>query len=188
VLDVGKNVRLWGYWQAPKYFESIESELRSTFRFKRPLEGEAAQIAEDIKKNNAVSLHVRRSDYVTPKYQSTYGTTGLPYYDAAVKYIADHVKDPKFYIFSDDIAWCKENLKLAFPVEYMERSSEGFKASAHLELMSLCKHNIIANSTFSWWGAWLNANPDKIVVTPKQWRVGEGSEKDEIVPEKWIKV
>jgi hypothetical protein len=131
---------------------------------------------------------VRRADYVLPKYQSTYGMTNLSYYDDAVRYIAERVENPTFYIFSDDIAWCRENIKFAFPVEYMERNTEGFKASGHLQLMSLCKSNIITNSTFSWWGSWLNTNPGKIVVAPKTWKADASDSKEDITPAAWIKM
>jgi len=183
-----KELFLWGFWQTPKYFSGIEDELREAFRFVHPLDGDAARIAEDIKNTNSVSLHVRRADYVLPKYRNTYGETNLSYYDKAVQSMAQKVADPKFYIFSDDIAWCKENIKLSFPVEYIERSSEGPKASHHLQLMSLCKHNIIANSTYSWWGAWLNQNPGKHVIAPAVWHVGEQAGDDDIIPAGWERI
>ncbi len=173
VVSGKKEIFLWGFWQSPKYFDGIEDELREAFRFVHPLDGAAVQIAEDIKRKNSVSLHVRRTDYVAPKYQKMYGETNLDYYRRAIDTIAATVDNPTFYIFSDDIAWCKENIKPAFPVEYVERNSQGPKASHHLQLMSLCKHNIIANSTFSWWGAWLNRNPEKIVIAPKEWLAGQ---------------
>lgn len=185
VVSGAKELFLWGFWQTPKYFKGIEDELRAAFRFRYPLEGEAVRIAEDIKKNNSVSLHVRRADYVASKYEKTYGKTNLSYYEKAVKMIGGKVKDPKFYIFSDDIEWCKKNIKSSFPVEYMERDSEGPKASHHLQLMSLCKHNIIANSTFSWWGAWLNRNPGKTVIAPSVWHFGEEPGEEEIIPHGW---
>jgi hypothetical protein len=185
VFSAGKNIFLWGFWQTPKYFEGIEDEIREAFRFRYPLEGEAATIAEDIKKHNSIALHVRRADYVMPKYQEMYGETNLSYYDKAVRFMTDHVKDPKFYVFSDDVAWCKENIKLAYPMEYIERSSEGPKANYHVQLMSLCKHNIVANSTFSWWAAWLNQNPGKIVVAPKEWSRSVPSGECDIIPSSW---
>ena len=188
VLDSGKSVFLYGRWQVPNYFKEVEQELRNDFRFKYPLDGEAAAIAKDIKKNNSVSLHVRRADYVIPKYEKTYGATNLSYYDCAVRSMANAVKDPKFYIFSDDIAWCKENVKLPFPAEYVERNSEGPKASHHLQLMSLCKHNIIANSTFSWWGAWLNQTSGKRVIAPAVWHAGDQSSEESIIPAEWEKI
>ena len=130
---------------------------------------------------------MRRGDYVT--YRSvltTLGLVGVPYYDRAIEYMAQHVKDPHFFIFSNDIAWCKENIKPGFPVTYLGDDTAGPKASFHLQLMSHCKHNIIPNSTFSWWGAWLNRNSQKIVIAPKEWRIAGSRGKDDIIPASWI--
>jgi hypothetical protein len=185
-LNAGKNVSLWGYWQSPKYFESVENELRSVFRFKHPLEGEAKDLANQIAATNSVSLHVRRGDYV--KFKSVaemMGGTDLSYYDRASRYIGERVTQSHFFIFSDDIEWCKQNIKLSFPVTYVSSSSSGPKSAYHLQLMSLCKNNIIANSTFSWWGAWLNGNPGKIVVAPKQWHINGSETKDDVIPKNW---
>ena len=188
VVDGGKELFLWGFWQTPKYFKGIEDELRAAFRFKHPLDGESARIAKDIMNGESVSLHVRRADYVLPKYEKGYGKTDVAYYERAVGIIASRVRDPKFYIFSDDIAWCRGNIKFPFPTEYIERASEGPKASHHLQLMSLCKHNIITNSTFSWWGAWLNRNPKKVVIAPARWYAGASADSVDIVPAHWIKL
>lgn len=188
VFNAGSNVFLWGFWQTPNYFQGIEGMLREAFRFKYALGGLAAEIGEDIKANNSISLHVRRTDFITPRGEIINGKTDLAYYNQAVNFIAAKVENPKFYLFSDDIEWCKKNIKIGFPVEYLERSSEGPKASHHLQLMSLCKHNIITNSTFSWWGAWLNQNPTKHVVAPAIWRVGRGPGDDDIVPAGWERI
>lgn len=188
VLNSGKNVFLWGFWQTPKYFEGIADEVRAAFSFKGPIEGIAEQIAEDIQRNNSVSIHVRRTDYTAAKYVKTYGKTDLSYYDKAVSYIAERANNPKFYIFSDDIAWCKDNIRLSFPTVYVGQDSEGPKASYHLQLMALCKHNIIANSTFSWWGAWLNANSEKVVIAPKRWTAGIAEGEGDFVSTEWIRV
>lgn len=182
-----KDVRLWGFFQGERYFEKHRDAVRDSFRFRDPLEGAAAAIAETIKKENSVSIHVRRGDYLLPKYQSLYGATDISYYDRAIAYVADRVASPHFFIFSDDIAWCRGNLKPPGPTTYVDDASKGPKASFHLHLMSLCKHNIIANSSFSWWGAWLNQNSEKLVVGPRQWYVNEGESQDILLPE-WIKI
>lgn len=197
VVSARGNVLLYGRWQSEKYFAEIADEVRAAFRFRHPFEGEAKALAEKIRGSNSVSLHVRRGDYAAFKnVAAIMGETNLGYYAAAARYVAEHARagggeparDPHFFIFSDDIAWCKENIKLAFPATYVSATSEGPKASWHMELMSLCRHNIITNSTFSWWGAWLNNNPQKIVVAPKHWLTdGNGDDKD-IVPERWIRL
>src|SRR5258708_7928415 len=189
VLTAGENTLLFGRWQSEKYFADIVDDIRTAFRFRHSLEGEAKVLGEKIRSVNSVSLHVRRGDYASFKnVEKVMGATNVPYYEKAASYIAERVKDPQFFVFSDDIEWCKTNIKLKFPVTFMSPESEGPKASYHLELMSLCKHNIVANSTFSWWGAWLNSNPQKIVTAPEHWYAdGRGGDED-IIPEKWIKL
>ncbi len=189
VLRAQGNFLLWGYWQSEKYFADNADDVRRAFRFKRELAGEAAAVAEKIRNSNSVSLHVRRGDYV--KFESVKKITGgtdLSYYSRAVAYMADHVSAPHFFIFSDDSAWCRENIKIPYSVTYLDDASAGPKAAFHLQLMSLCKHNIIANSTFSWWGAWLNAHPDKIVVAPEQWNTSPKGDQADIIPEGWIRM
>ena len=115
-----------------------------------------------------------------------HGVCSLEYYANAIKNVSEKVVNPVFYVFSDDIAWVKENLKIDFPTKYV---SDGIlKDYEELMLMSYCKHNIIANSSFSWWGAWLNKNPEKVVVAPKQWFADESVDTSEIIPETWIRL
>ncbi len=189
VLHAKGDVLLWGRWQNPRYFEDAAEELREReFRFRIPLEGGAKTLGEEISATNSVGIHVRRGDYLLPVGQALYGATDLAYYERAVAYMAGKVSNPHFYVFSDDQAWCRENLKLsAGPMTFVDDSSAGPKSSFHLRLMSLCKHNIIANSTFSWWGAWLNRNPEKIVVAPGKWMIN-GANGQGIVPEAWVRV
>jgi hypothetical protein len=178
---------LWGFYQGEKYFAGEKEAVRAAFRFRQPLAGEAALIAETIKWGDSVSLHVRRADYVTFKNnEKLFGKTDVSYYERAAAYVAERVGGAHFFVFSDDIAWCREHIKLPFSTTYMDDASRGPKAAFHLELMSLCKHNIIANSSFSWWGAWLNNNPGKIVVAPKRWSLSGAS--DDIVPSGWIRI
>lgn len=188
VLDARGNVLLYGRWQSEKYFAGVKDDVRAAFRFRRPLQGEAKALAEKIAGCNSVSLHVRRGDYATFKnVERLMGKTDLGYYGRATKYVAGRTKNPEFFVFSDDIAWCRVNLKLSFKATYVDDASRGPKAAFHLELMSRCKHNIITNSTFSWWGAWLNANPQKIVIAPKNWYTDPAVKSDIILPG-WIKI
>jgi hypothetical protein len=187
VLDSRGNALLWGFWQSEKYFADVAGDVRTAFQFRDPFEGEVKALAEKIGSCNAVSLHVRRGDYLSPKYASAYGATDLSYYERALKYVAEHAQNPTIFIFSDDIDWCRENVKPKFPTVYVDDATRGAKASGHLKLMSLCKHNIIANSSFSWWGAWLNQNPSKIIVAPKQWYARSTGGSD-ITPASWIRI
>jgi hypothetical protein len=187
VLAAGSDAFLWGFWQSPKYFAGAEAEIRNAFKFRHSLSGEALALAGKIKNSNSVAIHVRRGDYLSSKYRHLYGETNIDYYLKAIEYIAEHIKLPSFFVFSDDVAWCKENIKPPFPTTYVDDASRGPKSSFHMQLMSLCKHNVIANSTFSWWPAWLNADKDKIVVAPKKWLASSEYEED-IIPEGWVKL
>lgn len=190
VLDAGKNLLLFGYWQSEKYFEPVKDAIREAFVFQAPLVGVAETLAKEIQNTNSVALHVRRGDYVTAENtRKLMGDTNLNYYEKAVAYIAERVKDPHFFIVSNDPAWCKENIKISFPVTYLDDASAGPKNIYHLQLMSLCKHNIIANSTFSWWGAWLNRNPQKLVVAPAVWTAaGKPEDEHDITPADWKRI
>lgn len=178
---------VWQFSQGEKYFIKNSKAIRESFQFKYPLTGVAADIAVMIKESDSVSLHVRRGDYTLPKYKALYGDTDKAYYERAIAFIAGRVPDPHFFIFSDDITWCRENIKPSFPTVYIDDTSRGPKAAFHLELMSLCKYNIIANSSFSWWGAWLNANPQKIIIAPERWSVNK-EESSDIVPSAWVRL
>lgn len=185
IKDVPRDCYLVGYWQSEKYFENVASVIRDEFTFKLPLTNLNAEIAEQVNKLNAVSLHVRRGDYANnPDTTTTHGLCSLEYYQAAIKYIAGRVEQPRFFIFSDDIAWVKENLKMDFPCQYVAHN-KGAESYNDMRLMSLCKHHIIANSSFSWWGAWLNPNADKIVVAPKRWFVNE-TNTEYLIPQDWV--
>lgn len=165
---VGSNY-LVGYWQSEKYFKSHETIIRSDFNFKSSLSNEDAKIIEDISKHDSISLHVRRGDYISnPKASSTHGLCSIDYYSKALKLVTEHLTNPKVFIFSDDISWVKHNLRSEYDFRYVIHNS-GDQSFNDMRLMSLCQHNIIANSTFSWWAAWLNANSNKIVVAPKNW-------------------
>ncbi len=189
VLSVKGNNILWGFWQSEKYFEDIAQDIRKKFSFAKKISGEAEKIAQEVKSTNSVSLHVRRGDYVKfENMKKIAGETDISYYTRACSYIAERVPSPNFFVFSDDIAWCRENIKIPFPITYLDEKTAGPKNAYHLELMSLCKHNIIANSSFSWWGAWLNQNPGKIVVAPKKWYATTSSHEEDIVPETWTRI
>ena len=189
IQNVLHDSYLYGCWQSEKYFKEAAPVIRTDFRFKGFLAGQNAELAGQMDKVNAISLHVRRGDYVTnPKTLARHGLCSMDYYHAAMKYISDRVEQPYFFIFSDDIPWIKDNLKINFPCQYIEHNS-GTKSYNDMHLMSLCRHHIIANSSFSWWGAWLNPRGDKIVVAPKNWFANENDDKNNIkdlFPYGWI--
>jgi hypothetical protein len=178
---------LLGYWQTERYFEDIVDIIRADFAFKLPLNAKNLALAQQISEVNAVSLHVRRGDYVqNPAAFVVHGLCSLSYYREAIQSIANKVKQPYFFVFSDDMAWVKENLSIPFPCQYVAHN-QGMDSYNDMRLMSLCQHHIIANSSFSWWGAWLNPNINKTVIAPKQWFAGNKDTRD-LLPAAWIKL
>jgi hypothetical protein len=144
-----------------------------------------ADLVEQISKVNAVSLHVRRGDYVqNAKTNANHGVCSLDYYRAAIQNILERVEAPSFFIFSDDIPWVKEHLVLDIPCRYVDHN-QGVESYNDMRLMSLCRHHIIANSSFSWWGAWLNPDPQKIVIAPQKWFANDNIV-DDLFPPEWV--
>lgn len=185
LAGVPAGAYLHGYWQSERYFRSVADIVRADFRFVAALDGEARSWSERLLGDNSVGLHVRRGDYVAnPSTLAVHGVCPLAYYARAVETIAARVRDPVFYVFSDDLPWARSHLEIAHPVRFVDANS-GAASYRDLQLMSLCKHNIIANSSFSWWGAWLNPNPGKTVVAPARWFAGRPQPKD-LYPESWI--
>ena len=185
INGVPKNSYLSGYWQSESYFQAAEQVIRSDFTFKPALNLRNVELAEQIGQVNAVSLHVRRGDYANnKKTNATHGLCSLDYYRMAIQHVAQRVDQPHFFIFSDDQSWAKEYLKIEFPCRYIDHN-QGIESYNDMRLMSLCKHHIIANSSFSWWGAWLNANQSKIVVGPKKWFASNKNTSD-LLPSSWV--
>jgi hypothetical protein len=187
--DINKlkeNSYLEGYWQSEKYFIEYAENIRMDFTFKLPFSNENAEIVKQISQVNAVSLHVRRGDYVSNAKNAFIGVCSLEYYRKAIECIKSQLDMPVFFVFSDDINWVKNNLVLDKTSVFVSHN-KGSESYNDMRLMSLCKHNIIANSSFSWWGAWLNSNPQKIVIAPKQW-FASGQDDRDLIPEAWIRV
>jgi len=185
IKDVPHDCYLAGYWQSEKYFMDVAPEIKADFTFKPPLARKNVDLAEQIAKVNSVSLHVRRGDYVSnTKTNVNHGVCSLDYYRSAIRLIAERVEHPHFFIFSDDIGWVKDNLRMNFPCEYVDHN-QGEESYNDMHLMSLCRHQIVANSSFSWWGAWLNSNPDKIVVAPQKWFANDHNTAD-LLPKCWV--
>lgn len=184
------NCYLYGYWASHNYFKDIEDTIRQEFTFKNQLDERNSRILGEIDNSNSVSLHIRRGDYLAPGNTELFVCLGnTNYYQEAIKIIEDRVMKPKFFIFSNDMEWVKSNFKINAEVVYVD-SNEGEDSYKDMLLMSSCKHNIVANSSFSWWGAWLNKNKDKIVTIPKKWvnMTGIDDDKMEVFPENWIKL
>ncbi|MBL4708757.1 MAG: alpha-1,2-fucosyltransferase [Flavobacteriales bacterium] len=186
VFDKNGDIYLDGFWQNENYFKSIREEIINDFTPKDRISDEVNRYLQDIKSVNSVSLHIRRGDYLADKHtNSVHGVSGLDYYKNATEYISTKIENPIFYIFSDDITWCKENFTFLQNKIFIDDTKS---AIDDLELMKKCKHNIIANSTFSWWGAWLNQNDKKIVIAPKVWFIDEKWQNLSITLNDWIKI
>lgn len=180
------NAYIQGWWQSEKYFLASAGAVRRAFRFRAPLQGRNLQWAEQMRNCLSVSLHVRRGNYMNRRNFASMGAVcTAAYYNNAVSTMRERLADtPQFFVFSDDISWVKSNLDIPQAV-YIEGNT-GKSACIDLQLMSLCRHHIIANSSFSWWGAWLNPSPDKIVIAPDRWFIGR--ERPDVLPEQWIRV
>lgn len=187
-LKLPDNVYLDGYWQSEKYFLYIEDIIRQEFSIVNPLTSISQDIADQIKDCESISIHVRRGDYVSnTNTNNVHGTCGVDYYSNAIDLIHKRVENPCFFIFSDDPEWACSNIKPDAPTTYV-RHNDYSKDYEDIFLMSMCKHNIIANSSFSWWGAWLNRNPDKIVIAPKKWFNSKDMNTHDLLPKKWQKL
>jgi len=174
-----------GYWQTEKYFLDIRSILLREFSVNVEMETANKKYFGDIENTNSVSVHVRRKDLVKhPVASRIIGTIPSDYYQRAIAFMEGAVRRAHFFVFSDDPAWAMKNLSFSSPVEYVSCNLER-RDYEDLRLMSCCKNNIIANSTFSWWGAWLNRNPSKIVCAPMRWFADETIDSSDLVPADW---
>lgn len=186
---LGDNVYLQGYWQSERYFSQVEDEIRRDFEIVTPPDARNSALLGELASLPAVSLHIRRGDYVADaRTNATHGTCTLDYYARAVELIAEKLGEaPVVIAFSDDPEWVRENLKLGCEMRVMDHNDSDHNYE-DLRLMSACRHHIIANSSFSWWGAWLNPSPDKIVVAPDRWFANPALVNNDIWPETWIRL
>ena len=197
ILEKRGPMYLEGFWQSERYFLDIRPVILEELTLKDGFSPEAKKVA-DMMADPAllgdripVSLHVRRGDYAySEATKKHHGLMGQEYYSKALRYVAENApRNPgglKVFVFSDDIVWVKENIKVDHDVFYV--SELKLPDYEEMRLMSLCRHHVIANSTFSWWGAWLDTGPDKIVVAPQGWVVGNILTPDEILPPSWIRM
>lgn len=188
ILELPDGVYLDGYWQSERYFADIAETIRKEVAVTTPLVGRNDELAQMINGCKAVSLHVRRGDYVTDMVTSkVHGTCGMDYYMRAVEHVASKVGQPVFFLFSDDHEWVRKHLTLSHPMHFVDHNDteHGYE---DMRLMSLCRHHVIANSSFSWWGAWLNPRKDKIVIAPKRWFNTYDANTSDICPDSWIRL
>src|SRR5207253_7559076 len=184
-FKASSSTYLNGYWMSWKYFEKHEIEIKKDFTIRENLVRHLDEIADKIKTTNSVSMHIRRGDFTTQKNTDLHGVIPTSFYLKAIEEISKKISSLHLFVFSDDIGWVKENLNTTFPATYVTNDL----TTTPLEdfyLMTICKHNIIANSTFSWWAGWLNNNSNKIVIAPKKWYNNAPYDYKDVYPLSWI--
>jgi hypothetical protein len=184
----GRNTYLDGFWQCEDYFKMHRELLLKDFTLKHALHPEEESLKQTIQNGTNISLHVRRGDYVSiPSNLNFHGVLDVEYYNKAIELIKQKTKIDKVFVFSDDIEWCKQNFTNHELFNFVDFTHK-VPAYQELYLMSQCSHHIIANSSFSWWAAWLNNKPNKIVVAPKVWFADKSIDTSDIVPKQWIRL
>ena len=180
------NTHLTGFWQSELYFKSISDTIRKEITIKSEFINGIEPYLELLKNCTSVSLHVRRGDYVNLKHANEFhGICSIHYYEKALLMMNEKHENLCVFVFSDDIEWCKENLQIPNKNKHYVLTDAALK---DLYLMQKCNHHIIANSSFSWWGAWLNANTNKTVIAPSKWFNSNDINTSDVIPDSWIKI
>ena len=188
VMVLRPPLYLEGYWQSEKYFAAVRDVIRGEFTIRDSLNSQNRAVEERISNCNSVALHVRRGDYVSnPRTNAVHGVCGVEYYQRAAQLIGERIPRPEFFIFSDDPEWAKANLRLSFPSTVVNLN-DASRSHWDLHLMSRCRHQIIANSSFSWWAAWLNGEASKIVIAPRRWFKQSDANTADLIPAGWLRV
>lgn len=182
--DIEPNTRMLGYFQSERFFENIKPTIRNHFSFRYPLSPQAEAVADRIRRATCpTAVHFRRGDYLT----SSLGVLPLSYYAEAMAYIKNINPDATFFVFSDDIEAVKRELPAAGNIVFVDHLA-GLPDHETMRLMSMCENNITANSSFSWWAAWLNPRPDKQVVAPRPWFAASDKDTSDVVPKSWVQL
>lgn len=186
--NTSESIYLSGYWQTERYFSDQQNVIRADFQFAGDLDHEETEHAKRIRGCNSVSIHVRRGDYASnPKVRAVHGLCSPDYYRRSVALMRERLDNPQFFIFSDDICWARDNLDLARAC-YVSRNTAARPGWVDMRLMSLCRHHILANSSFSWWAAWLNSDSEKQVIAPDRWFVVEHLDTKDLYPSGWLRL
>lgn len=181
ITEPTDNAHYEGWFQSHKYYDKVEEKLRKEFTFINAIISNSRELANEIKVNNAICLNVRRTDFLQV---DALNTTNLDYFMTAANMMENKVENPHFYIFSDDVEWCKENIKVNAPMTIVDHSHKGYKFGNYLHLMSLCKHFIIPNSSFAYWAVWLSKS--KSVIAPKKWFADSQYDTSDLQKKEWI--
>lgn len=184
ILSLKDCIYLAGYWQSYKYFSDISDIIKKDFSQKYKPEMPINHLLNVIENCESVSLHIRRGDYVSnKKTNEIHGFLGLEYYRKAIEIIQNNISDPHFFVFSDDIVWAKMNINCNERITFMDGNLSNHE---DFRMMKTCKHHIIANSSFSWWAAWLSCKKNSIVIAPKNWFSGIVYKKEDRIPKEWL--
>lgn len=173
-----KRYYFYGYWQSEKYFSEYKDIIKKELKVKTPVNDECKPYAQLIESTNAVCLHIRRGDFIKEGQL----ICDVDYYQRGIDYISSHTNNPRFFIFTNDNEWVKQNIKLPSDSVFVDVADPDYEV---LRLMYMCRHFLISNSSYSWWGQYLSDNPDKIVVAPTQWSVKWPNERS-IYLENWV--
>lgn len=178
-----------GYWQSEKYFAGCDEILREEFSVRTALKGPSVELAQRMRSQTSVSLHVRRGDYVAnPHTAAVHHVCDAEYYERCIDYMGGKLENPEFFVFSDEPEWARENLRIPYPTTVVSHN-DVLSDYDDLRLMGMCDHHIIANSSFSWWGAWLNPSSEKIVIAPRLWFGPSGpQDTQDVVPSNWVRM
>lgn len=188
VLEIHKSVFIEGWFQSELYFREFGEQMRDELQLREAPSEANQRWLEQINSAEAVCVHVRRGDYLTnASVRERIGVCGLEYYRSAIDYVRQRVSSPVFFVFSDDPDWTRQNLDVPEPRHFISHNCN-VADWEDLRLMSACRHFIIANSTFSWWGAWLGERENTIVAAPKQWFLDPNVREEDIVPERWVRI
>lgn len=188
LLAAGGDVYLEGYWQCPGYFEAVGDRIRQDFALRQPAEGRNRELLEEIAAAPAaLALHVRRGDYVSnPAAAQVHGVCDLDYYQRAIRWLDARAGDLRYFVFSDDPEWVRSQLHIGHPSCHVAHNGDA--PHEDLRLMAACRHFVIANSSFSWWGAWLGRAPDRLVIAPRRWALDPALEVPDRFPAGWIRL
>lgn len=186
ILQVKAPARLDGYFQSERYFSDAAAEIRADFMPRQDKIGVINELADRVlPKQPSVSLHVRRGDYTDPAIMRIHGLMGADYYERALELVANKAGPCVVCVFTDDPAWVRDNLRLPPDARYVSEHTRS--AMDDLVLMSRCSHHITANSSFSWWGSWLNPSENKVVVSPARWfQPDSGIDARDLRPQSWL--
>ena len=176
-----------GYWQSERYFADVAEQIRQDFFFQMPWDESDLAVRDRMRHHPCASMHVRRGDYALKKNRDIFGLCDLDYYRSAVQILRTRVPGVRLFVFSDDPDWFEGQMGPALGQYEIVRHNSGRRNANDMRLMSLANHHIIANSSFSWWGAWLNPTVDKIIVTPKQWFL-DGTNDMDLIPSSWMRI